>query len=129
MTSERKGLAIRSAIPAGYAEWLVGLKARISAARQQAALAVNRELVRLYHRIGVEILARQSHQSWGAKVIDRLVAEYALSGIDKPIGIAEYRLVRALPKPLDTNLPSIAEIEAELAGETPPPKARRKAKP
>lgn len=46
---------------------------------------------------------------------NRLVAEYALSGIDKPIGIAEYELVRALPEPLDTNLPSIEEIEAELS--------------
>jgi len=44
-----------------------------------------------------------------------LVAEYALSGIDKPIGVAEYQLVRALPEPLDTSLPSIAEIEAELS--------------
>jgi predicted nuclease of restriction endonuclease-like (RecB) superfamily len=46
---------------------------------------------------------------------NRLVAEYALSGIDKPIGVAEYQLVRALPRPLDTSLPSIEEIEAELA--------------
>jgi predicted nuclease of restriction endonuclease-like (RecB) superfamily len=49
------------------------------------------------------------------KTQNRLVAEYALSGIDKPIGIAEYQLVRALPEPLDTNLPSIEEIEAELS--------------
>jgi predicted nuclease of restriction endonuclease-like (RecB) superfamily len=46
---------------------------------------------------------------------NRLVAEYALSGIDKPIGVAEYQLVRALPVPLDTSLPSIEEIEAELS--------------
>ncbi len=46
---------------------------------------------------------------------NRLVAEYALTGIDKPIGVAEYQLVRALPVPLDTNLPSIEEIEAELS--------------
>jgi predicted nuclease of restriction endonuclease-like (RecB) superfamily len=46
---------------------------------------------------------------------NRLVAEYALSGIDKPIGVAEYQLVRALPEPLDTSLPSIEEIEAELS--------------
>jgi predicted nuclease of restriction endonuclease-like (RecB) superfamily len=46
---------------------------------------------------------------------NRLVAEYALSGIDKPIGVAEYQLVRALPEPLDTSLPSIDEIEAELS--------------
>jgi predicted nuclease of restriction endonuclease-like (RecB) superfamily len=46
---------------------------------------------------------------------NRLVAEYALSGIEKPIGVAEYQLVRALPEPLDTSLPSIEEIEAELS--------------
>ncbi len=46
---------------------------------------------------------------------NRLVAEYALSGIDKPIGVAEYQLVRALPEPLDTSLPSIEEIEEELS--------------
>ena len=46
---------------------------------------------------------------------NRLVAEYALSGIEKPIGVAEYQLVRALPEPLDTNLPTIEAIEAELA--------------
>ena len=47
---------------------------------------------------------------------NRLVAEYALSGIDKPMGVAEYELVRALPEPLDTCLPSIEEIEAALEG-------------
>lgn len=46
---------------------------------------------------------------------NRLVAEYALSGIEKPIGVAEYQLVRSLPEPLDTSLPSIEEIEAELS--------------
>ncbi|MFQ2361563.1 hypothetical protein ACK318_20475 [Aeromonas dhakensis] len=46
-----------------------------------------------------------------------LVAEYALSGIDKPIGVAEYQLLRDLPETLGRNLPSIAEIEAELSGE------------
>jgi hypothetical protein len=42
------------------------------------------------------------------------VAEYALSGIDRPMGIANYQLMRTLPEPLDTNLPSIETIEAEL---------------
>ena len=48
---------------------------------------------------------------------NRLVAEYALSGIDKPIGVAEYHLLRDLPPTLENSLPSIADIEAELAGE------------
>ncbi|MDR1163334.1 MAG: hypothetical protein LBM17_05800, partial [Candidatus Accumulibacter sp.] len=45
---------------------------------------------------------------------NRLVAEYALSGIDKPIGVAEYELVRALPEPLVTNLPTVEQLENEL---------------
>lgn len=50
----------------------------------------------------------------------RLVAEYALSGIDKPIGVAEYRLLRDLPEAFGRELPSIAQIEAEFAGESLP---------
>ena len=58
--------------PAGYADWLSELKARIHGAQQRATLAVNRELVLLYWQIGSDILARQAMQGWGAKVIDRL---------------------------------------------------------
>lgn len=50
----------------------------------------------------------------------RLVAEYALSGIDKPIGIAEYQLLRDLPDSLGRDLPSIEQIEAEFAFELLP---------
>ena len=46
-----------------------------------------------------------------------VVAEYALRDSNKPIGVAEYQLVQSLPERLQTNLPSIEEIEAELAGE------------
>lgn len=49
------------------------------------------------------------------KTQNRLVAEYALSGIDKPIGIAEYELVRALPDPLLTSLPTVEQLENELS--------------
>lgn len=45
----------------------------------------------------------------------KLVAEYALSGIEKPMGVAEYRLIRSLPKPLDTCLPTIEELESNLS--------------
>lgn len=48
------------------------------------------------------------------KTQDRLVAEYALSGIDKPIGVAEYQLVRALPESLVTSLPTVEALESEL---------------
>ena len=49
------------------------------------------------------------------KTKNKLVAEYALSGMDKPIDVAEYQLLRALPAQLETSLPSIEEIEAELS--------------
>lgn len=49
------------------------------------------------------------------KTKKKMVAEYALSGIDKPMGVAEYQLVRSLPEPLDTCLPSIEELEAGLS--------------
>lgn len=41
-------------------------------------------------------------------------AEYALKGIEKPIGISEYELTKAIPENLRSTLPSIQEIEAEL---------------
>lgn len=59
-------------VPQGYAEWLTELKGQIHQAQQRAALAVNRELVSLYWRIGRDILTRQTEQGWGAKVIERL---------------------------------------------------------
>jgi predicted nuclease of restriction endonuclease-like (RecB) superfamily len=49
-----------------------------------------------------------------------VVAEYALRDINKPIGVAEYQLVQSLPERLQTDLPSIEEIEAELANERMP---------
>jgi len=43
------------------------------------------------------------------------VAEYTLRGVDKPIGVSEYELTRALPANLRSVLPTVEEIEAELA--------------
>ena len=48
---------------------------------------------------------------------DKILAEYALRDIKKPIGIAEWKtkLTRSLPAKLKHSLPTIEEIEAELA--------------
>ncbi|MDZ4290172.1 MAG: PDDEXK nuclease domain-containing protein [Prosthecobacter sp.] len=48
---------------------------------------------------------------------DRILAEYALRDIHKPIGIADYEFTRALPTELASSLPSIEAIEAELSGD------------
>ena len=48
---------------------------------------------------------------------DRLVAEYALSDIQKPIGVSEYQLTQSLPKNLQSKLPSIQDLENELSSD------------
>lgn len=45
---------------------------------------------------------------------DRLVAEYALSDIHKPLGLASYQLSHELPQALRDKLPSIEALEMEL---------------
>jgi predicted nuclease of restriction endonuclease-like (RecB) superfamily len=47
---------------------------------------------------------------------NKIVAEYALGDKTQPMGIAEYKLLESLPEPLQTNLPSIEQIERELQG-------------
>lgn len=45
---------------------------------------------------------------------NQVLAEYALRGLDKPIGVSHYELTRALPEELESALPTIEAIEAEL---------------
>lgn len=47
---------------------------------------------------------------------NKVVAEYALGDKSQPMGIAEYKLVESLPAELRTSLPSIEQLEQELAG-------------
>lgn len=43
-----------------------------------------------------------------------VLAEYSFAGIDKPIGIATYELTRTLPKSVQSALPTVEQLEAEL---------------
>jgi predicted nuclease of restriction endonuclease-like (RecB) superfamily len=45
---------------------------------------------------------------------NQLVAEYALRDLSKPMGVATYRLTKALPTDLQESLPSIEELKKEL---------------
>jgi predicted nuclease of restriction endonuclease-like (RecB) superfamily/predicted nucleotidyltransferase len=49
---------------------------------------------------------------------DRLVAEYALSDIQKPMGLSTYNLSHTLPEALRGQLPSIEQLERELGLQT-----------
>ena len=46
---------------------------------------------------------------------NKVIAEYALQGINLPLGVSEYQLVEALPKNLEANFPTVEQLEAELA--------------
>ena len=43
-----------------------------------------------------------------------IVAQYALTGYDQPIGISDYQLSKAVPENLKSALPSIEQVEEEL---------------
>ncbi|HNR24829.1 MAG TPA: PDDEXK nuclease domain-containing protein [Candidatus Bipolaricaulis anaerobius] len=45
---------------------------------------------------------------------NRVIAEYALRDVSKPMGVATYRMTTALPAELQESLPSIEELEKEL---------------
>jgi len=45
---------------------------------------------------------------------DKILAEYALRDVNKPIGLSEYRLTKNLPKNIKTFLPTIVDLESEL---------------
>ena len=55
------------------------------------------------------------------KTKDELLVEYALGGVNKPIGVAnwEAQIVESLPADLQGRLPTVAQLQAELMeGET-----------
>lgn len=46
---------------------------------------------------------------------ERVLAEYTLRSIKKPIGVSQYELTRTLPKQLKSSLPTIEQLEEELS--------------
>lgn len=51
------------------------------------------------------------------KVRDHLTVEYALRGVDKPMGVATYYLTRKLPQPFAKELPAPRELEQKVSKE------------
>lgn len=66
-----------------------------------------------------QVKAEQDNPTIGlllCKSKNKVVAEYALGDKTQPMGVSEYKLLESLPEPLQTNLPSIEQIERELEG-------------
>ncbi|PZR23048.1 MAG: DUF1016 domain-containing protein [Citrobacter freundii] len=58
-----------------YIDVLKDLKTKIQHARQRALLAVNNEMLLTYWEIGNTIITQKRLQGWGAKVINKLIAD------------------------------------------------------
>ena len=63
-------LTLQPAALAEYQAWLGGIKQKIHAARMQAALAANSELIALYYELGAQIVDRETGAQWGSGFID-----------------------------------------------------------
>ena len=46
---------------------------------------------------------------------DKVVAQYALSGYNQPIGVSDYQISKAIPDNLKSALPTVEEVEEELS--------------
>jgi predicted nuclease of restriction endonuclease-like (RecB) superfamily len=100
---------------ASYSHFLHDLKTRILNARTRASLAVNRELVLLYWQIGRDILERQKHEGWGAKIIERLAKDLRAEFPDmKGFSRANLMYMRSFAEAWDSE-----EIVQRLVGQIP----------
>ena len=63
------------------------------------------------------------------KAKDKVMAEYALRDMGKPIGVSGFQLAESLPESLQGQLPTIADLEAELSEGTGPGPSPTKSKP
>jgi len=60
----------------------------------------------------------QDHKTIGlllCKGKDEVMAQYALSGYNQPIGVSDYQLSKAIPEDLKSALPTVEEVEEELS--------------
>jgi predicted nuclease of restriction endonuclease-like (RecB) superfamily len=78
----------------------------------------------LYMAVVDDVLAKEGDKPTIGLLLCRnkkqVVAEYALKGFKAPIGVAEWTdaINRSLPEEFESALPSVAELEAELATAT-----------
>ena len=65
-----------------------------------------------------EIKAPEDNPSIGlvlCKERNSVVAEYALRDLNKPMGVSRYDVAQAVPEELKASLPTVEELEQELA--------------
>lgn len=71
-TTNQKPKKMTTAPNKSYIHFIDDIKSQIKVARVKAHLAVNRELILLYFKIGKSILQKQKEEGWGSKIIERI---------------------------------------------------------
>jgi hypothetical protein len=61
--------------PTNYTKFLISLKTKIRSAQFKGAIAVNRELIKLYWEIGKDIFEKQEKEGWGTHVLERVAKD------------------------------------------------------
>ena len=61
-----------------YQNLIADIKTKIKNSQQQAFLAVNKEMIKLYWDIGEKIVLKQSEQKWGDSVVDQVSSDLQL---------------------------------------------------
>lgn len=117
--NSRKKLNLQ--LPSDYGNVLKQIKARIQSAQIQAALAVNRELIRLYWDIGGQIVERQKLEKWGTAVIERLAddLQQAFPGV-KGFSARNIWRMRAFYLAYTQEVQKLSNSGAELDGQNLP---------
>jgi hypothetical protein len=67
------------------------------------------------------LTTKNDHNSIGiilCKDKEKVVVEYALKNIKRPIGVSQYKLSHTLPAKLKRNLPSVKELEEQMKMKT-----------
>jgi predicted nuclease of restriction endonuclease-like (RecB) superfamily len=72
-----------------------------------------------FYLSAIDDLAKSEHDNPSIGIVlcktkKRLIVEYALRDMAKPIGVSAYQLTAVLPDQLKTSLPTIEQLEAEL---------------
>ena len=123
-----------------YKEWLTLLKNKVKQTQLKTMVTANQQLLMFYWELGLDIVKNTIEHGWSRSVLthqiesnlwqregdaptiglllcknhDKVVVEYALSDVHKPIGISEYQITKSLPEKFKSSLPTVEEIEAEL---------------
>lgn len=60
---------------ANYIKFITSLKTKIHSAQVKGAIAVNKELIKLYWEMGKDIVQKQKQEGWGSKVLEKVAKD------------------------------------------------------